>query len=160
MTWGDVWAHISQSIYRSDRTYHFTQTSKRKSYQYPPCSEVYALSGMNDESKAKQGEEDSIGRIWGSIAIEGARHGAFFWDAGALSLAGDEDVRGMRKHCGIFKELAKVNSFEIWMKSEVGPRQAQKGWDCSEFGGGKWHCSGVFIYSDMRNGVMHSCSLL
>lgn len=63
MTWGDVGAHISQSIYISDRTYYFTQTSKRKSYQYPPCSEVYALSGVNDESKAKQGEEDSIGRI-------------------------------------------------------------------------------------------------
>lgn len=92
---------------RSDHTYNLTQTAKRKSYQYPPCSEVDALSGVKNESKAKEGEEDGIGRIGRGIAIERARHGAFFWDAVTLSLARDEDVRGMRNHCGIFESCVK-----------------------------------------------------
>lgn len=80
--------------------------AKRKSYQYPPCSEVDALSGVNDESNAKEGEEDGIGRIRGGHSHRRSSSRGIL-DRGALSLAGNEDVRGMRKNCSIFKSYLK-----------------------------------------------------
>lgn len=61
MSWGDVWG--TSILVDLIITYHLTQTAKRKSYQYTPCSEVHALSCVNYESQAKEGEEDGIGRI-------------------------------------------------------------------------------------------------
>ena len=62
--------------------------AKRKSYQYPPCSEVDALSGVNDESNAKEGERRMVfGEYEGGIAIEGVRRGAFLTVVHCLSPA-------------------------------------------------------------------------